>query len=374
MKRVICMLLALLMTAGAACAEAPGNRLGFAVLHEMSDGTGNQVISPLSIAYAMSMAAEGARGETRQELLGALDAENTDDVAGLLHALRLAGMKQANAAFLPGEMVPEEEYQDVLSEKFGAEWFDAAESTADDINRWVSDATDGMIPEMVRELPAQVQLALINAIAMDAKWQIEFDPYCNTEDVFHAPDGEENVTYMNREFHARYGERENVQMLELKYRDCGLKMYIALPEAGGMEDVLEGLRAEGTDYFAFREDTVKVDLSMPKTDIAVTTPLTNVLQTLGMARAFSDEADFSGISEEEALKIDSVLQKTRFILDEEGTRAAAATMIAVADGAMLPIPEEIVEFRMDRPFAFVIMEETSGAVCFAGVVTDPTGN
>ena len=374
MKKWICMLLALLMTAGTACAEAPGNRLGFGVLRELYDGTNNQMVSPLSLAVAMAMAAEGAQGDTRQEMLDALEAERADDVAILQAVLSGAGLRQANAAFLPGEMVPEQEYQDALCEKFGAEWFDAAKSTADDINRWVDRATDGMIPEMVKELPAQAQLVLINAIAMDAKWRIQFDPNCNSEDVFHAPAGGKTVTYMNREFHARYGERENVQLLELEYRDCGLKMYIALPEAGGVDAVLDGLCAEGTDYFVFREEEVKVDLSMPKTDIAVTNPLTDALQTLGVTNAFSDGADFSRISEDMPLKIDSVLQKTRFILDEEGTRAAASTMISMAAGAMMPQPEEIVEFRMDRPFAFVIVEEKSGAVCFAGVVTDPVGN
>jgi len=174
-------------------------------------------------------------------------------------------------------------------------------------------------------------------------------------------------------FYADCGERENVQMLRLRYRDCGLSMLIALPEVGGVDAVLDGLCAEGLGYFIFREEAAKVKLSMPKTDIDVTNPLTETLQALGVARAFSDGADFSGITEDAPLKIGSVIQKARLILDEDGTRAAAATVMAMATGAM-PQPEEIVEFRMDRPFVFVIADELSGVVCFAGVVASPDGN
>lgn len=373
MKKLICLLIILVLLTGSACAEIPGNRLGFEVLRELSDGAENQIISPLSLAYAMAMAAEGAQGDTRKEMLDALGVESADDVAALLPALGEAGLRQANAAFLPGELVPKEEYTAVLEEKFGAKWFSQVESSAADINRWVEDATDGMIDQIVGELAPEIQLVLINAIAMDAKWQVSFDPFDNAEGPFYAPEGEQNVTYMNREFYASYGERENVQLLRLGYRDCGLSMLIALPENGGMDAALDGLCEEGLDYFQFREEQVKVKLSMPKTDIAVTNPLGETLGNLGVHRAFSDGADLSGITEEMPLKIDSVLQKARMILDEEGTRAAAATMISM-EGCALVQPEEIVEFRMERPFAFVIADEDSGAVCFAGVVVNPAGN
>ena len=101
MKKMICLLMAVLMLTGAAVAET-GNQLGFDVLRELSDGTGNQIVSPLSLAYAMAMAAEGAQGDTRSEMLAALEAEDVSDVSALLAMLETAGLKQANAAFLPG--------------------------------------------------------------------------------------------------------------------------------------------------------------------------------------------------------------------------------------------------------------------------------
>lgn len=373
MKKLFCMLLALLVLTGSALAEAPGSRIGFEVLRALSDESANQVISPLSLAYALAMAAEGAVGQTRQEILDALGAEDAAEVAALQSSPSESGLRQANAAFLPGRMVPNEDYVNRLAEGYGAKWFGQEETSVKAINRWTEDVTDGMIDKILDELPDGTQLVLLNAIAMDAKWQSPFNPDASREDVFHAPGGDETVMFMHKKFHADYGERENVQLLRLRYRDCGLSMLIALPEAGGMDAVLDGLCAEGLDYFSFREDQVKIDLSMPRTDIAVTNGMNEALQSLGVERAFSDEADFSGITQEMPLKIDSVLQKARMILDEDGTRAAAATAIVKAAGAM-PMPEEIVEFDMNRPFAFVIADEASGAVCFAGIVANPTGN
>lgn len=372
MKKLICLLMALMLM-GSALAEVPDFRFGFDALRETCDGTQNQVISPLSLAVAMAMAAQGAEGETYQQIMDVLGFADTAQISEIQEAMAGTGLRQANAAFLAGEMTPKEEYMDELVQMFGAKWFMPEETSVDRINGWVADATDGMIDRMIAELPEELQLVLINAIAMDAKWQISFDPYANGENVFHAPGGDVMVTFMNNEFYADYGERENVQLLRLNYRDCGLTMLIALPEAGGVEAVLDGLCAEGLGYFEFREEPVKVKLSMPRTDISVTNPLTETLQTLGIRQAFSGSADFSGITEEMPLRIDSVLQRARLILDEEGTRAAAVTMISMEATAVRP-PKEIVEFRMDRPFAFVIADEISGVVCFAGIVADPVGN
>ena len=117
----------------------------------------------------------------------------------------------------------------------------------------------------------------------------------------------------------------------------------------------------------------KSKLAMPKVDVSTDNTLTDALKALGVEKAFGSEADFSGISEDVPLVIDSIIQKTRLIMDEEGTKAAAATGIPMAAMAA-PIPEKIEEFNMDRPFVIVIADEVTGAACFAGVVANPAGN
>ena len=149
---------------------------------------------------------------------------------------------------------------------------------------------------------------------------------------------------------------------------------LALPEEGGAEAVLDALCQEGLAYFQFDEECPEVALSMPKTDVTAEAELKGVLQALGVTDAFADDADFSGISLETQLNIGSVLQKARLILDEDGTQAAAVTAVMV-DTCAAPVEEpQPVEFRMDRPFVFVIADEATGAVCFAGFVANPIGN
>lgn len=384
MKKMICTILAgVLMCMSFAYAEeepkaAAGTGLGFELLENLYDGENNLVISPVSLSFALAMAAQGAEGETRSELLTALGAEDLSEMTALMEALAGKGLKQANAAFVSGDMAAKEDYISALEEMFGAEWFENDGDPAAKINGWVQEHTDGLIEKLVEELPQETMLVLANAIAMDAKWMAEFDPNATFDDVFHAPDGDVTAAFMHRTFYADYGEREDVQLLRLHYRTddydpTGMSMMIALPAEGSVETVLEGLKAEGLGYFTFGEDQRKVRLSMPKTDISAQVSLGDALKALGVKTAFSDNADLSGITEDMPLRIGSVLQKARLMMDEEGTKAAAATAVMVEAMGMIR-PEEIAEFNMNRPFVLVIADEETGAVCFAAAVMNPISN
>jgi len=383
MKKIVSLLLVMFMLASTACAEegetvVPGNRLGFEALRVLNDGTQNRVFSPVSLAYALAMAAQGAEGETKQEIIDVLDGDPAD-VAAMTEVLAEAGQKLANAGFVAGDITFEEAYVDALREQFGAEWFADGKNVEKQINKWVKKHTDGLVEKMVEgELPEEAQLVLLNAIAMDAKWARPFSAEATSEDVFHTADGDVTVDFMHKRGWMEYGERDGVQLLKLHYLNeaedalSGLSMLIALPEVGGVSDVLNGLCAEGINYFAFGEEDCEVILSMPKMDISADNSLNDVLKALGVENAFSDEADFSGMTKDEPLRIGGVKQKARLIVDEEGTKAAAATMVVMATSAMRP--SEPVEFNMNRPFVVVIADEVSGAVCFAGIIVNPAAN
>ena len=364
----------LILAMGAASAEAPGSRLGFQMLRELNDGGDNAVISPVSLAFALAMAAQGAQGDTRREMLDALGADKPEDVAGLAQTLSDAGLRLANAAFLAGELTPSEDYVDAIREHFAAEWFEPDGAVMDEINDWVREHTDGLIDRMLEEEPGEdVQLVLMNAAAMDAAWAVPFLAQNTSDAVFHAPGGDVELPFMYEELQAKYAERDGVQILRLGYADSGLTLLLALPKEGGMEQLLDKLCEEGVDYFAFEEEPRHVRLSMPKTDIQSDCTMNDALRLQGVETAFSDQADFSGIAGGAALKLDSVRQKARLIFDEKGTKAAAVTEAFVAACAALA-PEETVEFVMDRPFVAVVADEESGAVCFAAVVNNPAGN
>lgn len=377
MKKLLSMILILTLTfALGARAEEPekasvGNALGFAVLEGLCDGTENQILSPVSLTYALAMAAQGAQGDTKQEILDALGVEDLSWASEQLASLADAGLKQANAAFLlQGEA--RQDYIEALQAAFDAQWIVPDGGVADAVNAWVSEHTGGLIDKMLNEEPdPNTMLMLLNAVAMDARWRLPFLEKATNEDVFHMPAGDVIAPFMHQTSMMDYGERDGVKMIRLGYLDSTLELLVALPEEGGLQEVLAGLREEGLEYFRFDEDPSEVVLSMPKMDISADNVLNEILIAQGVQTAFGAGADFSGIANED-LFISQVRQKARVIFDEDGTEAAAATEVAVP--ARAANPAYLKTFDMNRPFAFVIADSATGAVCFAGAVVNPSAN
>ena len=354
MKKFFSILLCLVLLGCAALAEpvaeepssTVGEKLGFALLKELYAGGGNVMLSPASLALALGMAAEGAAGETLDQILAALGTQDASELSGAVPE----EISSANAAFAAQGLPLKGAYVDRLSEAYGAEWFELDADVVEKVNAWVAEHTDGLIDRLLSEAPdPQTGLILINAIAMDAKWEKAFKAYNTIEDVFHAPEGDVTVEMMYQQDFFDYVEKDGVQIIRLPYEGGKLEMWIALPGEGA--------------------EKREVDLYLPKFDLTTENCLSDALKALGLEAPFGSDADFSGISEV-PLKIDEILQKVRVQLDEEGTKAAAATAIVVACMA-LPQPEETVEMRVDRPFAFVIADGESGSVCFAGAIENP---
>lgn len=374
-KRMLSLLIAGMLLFGSALA-VPGTRVGFEVLDMLYEPGENCVLSPVSLAYALSMAAQGADGETLRQMLALLDADSAAEIAGTSQALEQSGLTLANAAFITGDLVPKAQYTKSLQELFDAEWFENKGDMVQKINRWVQKHTDGMIDQIISgPLPENSALMLLNAVFMDAEWAQPFSASATSKGMFHAADGDVQVDFMYQKAWFSYAERDGVQLLRKTYAGKSaeaprLSMLIALPEAGGVDKVIEGLKAEGLGYFCFPEGSTEVRLTLPKMDVSAEYSLRDVLIALGMADAFSDTADFSGISDI-PLFIGDVRQKVRVQVDEEGTRAAAVTAVSMMAGMAMP-KEPPVEMCVDRPFVFLIVDEGSQSICFAGVVEDPS--
>ena len=371
MKKILSILLCVVLLGCTALAEiAPaGEKLGFALLKELYAGGGNVMLSPASLALALGMAAEGASGETLEQIQTALGVEDLSGLSGVVPG----EISSANAAFAAQGLPLKGTYVDRLSEAYGAEWFDLDADVVEKVNAWVAEHTDGLIDQLLSEAPNPMTgLILINAIAMDAKWASPFKAYNTIEDIFHAPEGDVNVEMMYQQAFFDYVERDGLQIVRLPYADSTLEMWIALPGAGasiGMDGLLDALAEQGLAYLTEGAEEREVDLFLPKFDLTTENSLSDALKALGVELPFGEDADFSGISEV-PMWIDEILQKVRVQLDEEGTKAAAATAAIVACMAA-PLPEDTVEMRVDRPFAFVIADGETGSVCFAGVVENP---
>ena len=201
MKKILSIFLCLVLLGCVALAEpvaeepssTVGEKLGFALLKELYAGGGNVMLSPASLALALGMAAEGASGETLDQILAALGTQDASELSGAVPE----EISSANAAFAAQGLPLKGAYVDRLSEAYGAEWFELDADVVEKVNAWVAEHTDGLIDRLLSEAPdPQTGLILINAIAMDAKWASPFKAYNTIEDVFHAPEGDVTVEMM----------------------------------------------------------------------------------------------------------------------------------------------------------------------------------
>ena len=337
------------------------------------------LVSPLSVLIALSMTANGARGETLREMEQALGGLGIDDLNAYLHTYlmslpssELAKFAFANAIWFkddPDFLVEDEFLQKVV------DYYDAAvrkapfdDTTVQEINQWVALHTDDMIEKLLEELKDGDRMVLVNALVFDAKWQVPFLEGECREDVFTGLDGRKGTaTFMSQEIHS-YIESDEAIGFTKSYKDDTYRFVALLPkDEEGFEDFVKGLTGEKLAALLNSENGDRTIIRMPKFSYDYDTSLVSVLEAMGMKKAFTDRADFSGISTSEALCIGDVLHKTHIDLDSEGTRAAAVTAVMVFSATAVMQPPRHV--TLDRPFVYMIVDSATNLPVFMGTVT-----
>jgi serpin B len=344
------------------------------------DVSGNEVISPLSLSIAFAMLREGARGETAQQIddvLGFPADGRADAYNALLHdlaSLRAKDLQIADQTFIQHDFTPESSYLDTLARSYGSgmQSLDfGSPGAADLINDWVAARTDDRIKKLIdpSELDAATVLMLVNAINMDAKWTTPFDPKDTIDARFAAPSGDETVPMMrDLRMSVDYAHGDGWQAVRLPYQDGRLSMWVLLPRADG--DPYALLARQALSSVAWLPK--RVDISLPKWHFETRLSPIDALKSLGMTDVFDPlgKADLSGISDAVYLYINLVNHVANITVGEKGTKAAAATAIGV-----VPTSGSIfrgLRFTADHPFAFAIMDDSTGVPVFEGVVTDPS--
>ena len=350
------------------------------LLDELYDDQDTLVFSPLSLSIALSMAADGAEGDTKSQL-DAFLADSCPDWY-VLEDLSFSYVYQANAAFLrPGfELLPE--YEDALLEYNACPTPMDDENVAWQINEWVYGRTEGMIENFLTEEPdVNVQLLLVNALSMQARWSSPFDPMNTNAALFHAPEGDIEVSCMNQTASFAYLELDGVQTVALPYNTgtdpwcADLEMLVLLPDDGDLHSLVEDLSSSPDEFIAryTPSEEALVRLSLPIVRAESSFELKDILAANGVTDAFDQElADFSAMSpqaEDADLHIGSILQKTMLTVSETGTEAAAATVVEMM--ARSGRPAETVEMNVDRPFMMLVIAPESGYVLFAACVNNP---
>jgi serpin B len=395
----------------------------------------NAVFSPTSIALALGMARAGAKGETAAQMDAVLHTSGWDalrpglnsldqalasrdatwkDNDGTLHALAL---RIANAAFAQAGWTIEQSYLDRIAAAFGAgvrlvDYISNHEAARQTINTWVSQRTEGRIPELLPRpiVTTDTRLVLVNAIYLKANWATEFNPSATAPRAFTRLDGstvEVPTMSVDGGQQIPYAQGTGWQAVDLAYRGAPdpttgrsptpVAMTVILPKdlasfeqslsAAQLGRITAALEAQGTrlQEVSYKNNgemdcgtyPYSVNVLMPRFSIDTQAQLGDVLKSLGMPLAFGGAADFTGIhvptDEADRLFISEVIHQANIDVDEKGTTAAAATAVVMATGGCTgPGPAKVITFRLDRPFLFALRDVETGAVLFMGQVTDPS--
>jgi serpin B len=369
----------------AAAAATALNRFGISLYRQLAaaDATSNIVMSPASIAIALTMTAAGARGTTLDEMIATLHIDDPTAIHRSMNALTAhldslshddVQVSIANSLWGQIDLTFDAAFLDVLAAEYGAglqlvDYRRDPEPARLAINQWVSDQTRERIPTLIPKdvLAADTRLVLVNAIHLRADWAQQFDPGLTVDAAFTTAAGDVvDVPAMSQTAQLAYATGDGWRAVELPYADSSLAMLIFVPEDGFLhlfEEIF--LITDATRYLAPH----RVRLQMPRFDTASSFSLADQLSALGMPTAFGDRADFSGITTDTALRIAAVVHQAIITVTEDGTEAAAATAIAVGAGS--PPTDETIDLIIDRPFVFVLRDTASGAVLFLGRVADP---
>ncbi len=355
--------------------SVPEKNAPLKLLDKLYDGQNMLVYSPLSLSVALGMAAEGAAGETRAQLEEFLGERRPDWM--LLEDLRFFDVHLANTAFLREDIVLLDEYTDTLKDTYDAEPIPMETGNVkNQVNSYVSENTDGMIDEILSDEPdPQTAMLLVNALHLNAEWASPFNAANTGFSIFHAPEGDIEVSSMRQTSEFSYAEIDGVQAIALPYRDSILEMLVLLPEDGDLQTLIDEMCASPDEFIAKYEpsESTRVKLSLPVIFAESSLNLNDALIAAGVVDAFDKTiADFSAMTEnstELGIHISSVLQKTALKVNETGTEAAAATVVAVATMGM-PMNDPV-EMSVDRPFMILLRDAGSGYVLFAACINNP---
>lgn len=343
------------------------------LLKELYQERGQTVVSPVSLNLALLMAAEGAKGDTRAQLLAAAGLTEADIEAYAEKALSLtsSGVQVANAAFVKDGFPVLAEYDKLLRDRYQAERFNLGNADVNDaVNAWVKEKTGGLIDTLLDQPPdPNLELMLVNALALKADWSDAFLAEDTYKETFHGADGNLDADFMHKTEYLPYLEADGFRAVRLAYEGSTLGLTVVLPD-GTIADALNKLSELSPGWDAFDGDTTHVSLALPKLSATDSLSLIDALKALGVKDAFSDAADFSGIDGKQDLLISSVLQKTRLDIDEEGTTAAAATSIGFSTKAA-PMEEQPVEFTVDKPYILLLTDSATGLTLFAAAIDKP---
>jgi serine protease inhibitor len=349
---------------------------------ENSAGSENVIISPLSISSALSMTLNGASGATRIAMLDALRMNGLtpevinnsykDLTEALLNVDKRVLISIANSVWTEKNFTVKKPFTNILTQYYNAESksFDITDPLVpNQINSWIDIKTNGLIKNMIDKLDQNTVMLLINAIYFKGKWNSQFDKEKTVQGSFYKSGGTTTqVPMMKQTSEYKIYNGEGFTLAEFPYGQANFVMDILLPDdSNGINSIIPLITDNSLKGWISQMSERKTDVTFPKFKYGYKRDLNDILTDMGMGIAFSDNADFSNISDINLLI--SIVKHQAFIeTNEEGTEAAAATIVGISTTSMPAGPYIL---NIDHPFLYIIRETSTNSILFMGRVGDP---
>ena len=332
----------------------------------------NSVFSPLSMYLALSLAANGAVGQTQSEILSLLQETSIEEVNSKSSSMMKSEcfsssgrnvLSMANGIF--SRATPSKEFQSVSSSVFSSSC--EMLKSADQINKWCSERTSGKIDKIISSVSDDMQMLLMNAVYFKGEWMSKFKKSCTSKkSFFNKMNSECSVEMMEQIINTNFSESSSMQMVELCYADSNLSSFIMLPSMNmSIDDLI--LKMDSSEFSSCFSSMKKssVQLSMPRFVVESQMSMKSILQCMGMSSCFTSSADFSCMSSERHVQLGDVVHKSFMRVDEEGTEAASTSMAEVSSKKVVTSE---VKMNVNRPFLLIVRDKSIDQMLFMAKV------
>jgi len=358
----------------------------FKKVNEISGSDANMMVSPLSVSMALGMTRNGAAGGTLEAMtntLGFAGMSDTDINESYKYIIETftgldpkVKLQIANSIWYRNTFSVEQPF--IVTNQ---QYFDASVTPLDfssptavqTINNWVNEKTNKLIPEILDQIPAEAVMYLVNAVYFKGLWRFQFDKNKTQQKPFYLVEGTEvQVPSMVQHESLPYYKGSGFEAIELPYNQGNFVMSILLPDADKtVNDIIPLLSQENWNSWSTLFSNRDIQLQLPKFKYAYEEKkMIPILSDMGMGVAFNPvNADFTRINSGGDLYISRVLHKTYIETNEDGSEAAAATVVEISYTSV--DPDQPYYFTINRPFIYFIREKSTGTILFIGTVMNP---
>ncbi len=361
------------------------NKFSFDIYKKLTNTQENLIFSPASITSAMAMTYIGSKNNTFEQISNTFyfNTDITTFCKNYQHLVYFDKDKSslelynANSIWLQNGLGLKNEFIELNKKYFNSSLFEVdfihhPEKSRLNINQWVEKATNNKINKLIAPsaIDNSTRLVLVNALYFKGSWKSKFNKDRNTKGDFQVGKKEYvQSEYMNRAINTFYYSNKYAQMFEIPYTNNKVSLLIILPKSIKKIRKLEKtLNNELFHEYLNNKTRKRISLSIPKFDIESEFDLNKTLADMGIKEAFTNKADFSGITTKEKLYISKVIHKANISIDEQGTEAAAATAVMMRKTTALL---DEISVKVDKPFIFILKNNSTQTIYFMGKVINP---